>query len=109
MNFITLSAADLLAGAENTFDLEIPTAFAKAPTADTRLIIKIRPLSIGTFSLIMRATKNDPTMMPLFMVKEGVVEPSLTVEQVKKLPIGLVEFIIDNLREISGLTKKKNH
>jgi hypothetical protein len=48
-------------------------------------------------------------MMPLFMVKEGVVEPSLTVEQVKKLPIGLVEFIIDNLREISGLTKKKNH
>jgi hypothetical protein len=42
------------------------------------------------------------------MLKEALVEPTLTLEQVKKLPIGLVEFMLENVREVSGLGKKKS-
>jgi hypothetical protein len=115
MNSIILSAEDLLAGAEMTFDIAIPaelmgvsTPSNRADAGTTEHIIKIRPLSIGTFSLITRAAKNDMDLIPLFMIKEAVVEPLLTLEQVKKMPIGLVEFIIEHVREVSGLTKKKS-
>ena len=111
-NQIILSAEDLLAGAESTFDLVIPpelTPLSKTAMAEgAQQVIKIRPLSIGVFSLIMRAAKSDASLIPLFMVKEGVVEPALSLEQVKKMPIGLVEFIVENLREVSGLMKKKS-
>lgn len=114
MNSIVLSAEDLLAGADSIFEIAIPADLigATLPTngreAVTERIIRIRPLSIGTFSLITRAAKNDVDMIPLLMMKESVVEPSLSLEQVKKMPIGLVEFIIEHVREVSGLTKKKS-
>ncbi len=114
MNSIVLSAEDLLAGAETTFEVVIPNDIVSAPKsmngngATQERIIKIRPLTIGTFSLITRAAKNDTALIPLFMIKESVVEPVLTLEQVKKMPIGLVEFIIEHIREVSGLTKKKS-
>lgn len=109
MNNLMLSATDLLAGAETTFELTIPPHILQIPDAtDKTAVVRIRPLSIGTFSLILRATKNDPSLLPLFMLKEALVEPTLTLEQVKKLPIGLVEFMLENVREVSGLGKKKS-
>ena len=114
MDSIILSAEDLLAGADMTFEVAIPTELmgATKPTngqaATTERVIKIRPLTIGTFSLITRAAKNDTDLIPLLMIKEAVVAPILSLEQVKKMPIGLVEFIIEHVREVSGLTKKKS-
>jgi hypothetical protein len=114
MDSIVLSAEDLLSGANMTFDIVIPAELmgVAKPTngqaATTERVIKIRPLTIGTFSLITRAAKSDTDLIPLLMIKEAVVEPVLSLEQVKKMPIGLVEFIIEHVREVSGLTKKKS-
>lgn len=117
MDSIILSAEDLLAGAETIFEIVMPNEMisqsfdAKTMNGNgttQERIIKIRPLTIGVFSLITRAAKNDSALIPLFMIKESVVEPVLTIEQVKKMPIGMVEFIIENIRNVSGLTKKKS-
>jgi hypothetical protein len=36
------------------------------------------------------------------------VQPALSLGQVKQLPLGLVNFLIAHIREISGLTEKKS-
>ena len=109
-----LTAEDLLAGANTTFDIIIPPGMLQrtksvADDADEpeEQVVRIRPLSIGTYQLIMKAAKNEPGMIPLLMVKESLVEPVVTVEQVRRMPLGLVELLIEVIREVSGLLKKK--
>ncbi|NEP85197.1 MAG: hypothetical protein F6K39_48200, partial [Okeania sp. SIO3B3] len=68
----------------------------------------LRPLTIGTFGLIMKAAKNDPGLIPSLMIKESLVKPAMSLDQVKQMHIGLVNFLIAQIRQISGLTPKKN-
>jgi hypothetical protein len=117
MGVLQLTPEDLLAGAENTFELVVPAELlnptrAIAPNSvsnsggDSR-VVQLRPLTIGTFQLIMKAAKQDAGLIPLLMIKESLVQPSLGLEQIKQLPLGLVNFLIDHIRQISGLTGKK--
>ena len=114
MNQVLLTADDLLAGADATFEVVVPPGLLPAGKnagsngVDQDPVVRIRPLTIGTFQLIMKAAKNDPGMIPLLMIKESLVEPALSLDQAKRLPLGLIEFLIENIREISGLTKKKS-
>lgn len=113
---ISLTPEDLLAGASVTFEVAIPSSVLHPGELDTsadnfpesRRIVQIRPLTIGRFQLIMKASRQDAGLIPLLMIKESLVEPTLSLEQVKQLPLGLVNFLIDNIRQISGLTGKKN-
>ena len=114
MKQIILTAEDLLAGAGTTFDVVIPSELlpgAKSPgangTGPDEALVRIRPLTIGVYQLIMKAAKNEPGLIPLLMLKESLVEPAMSLEQVRRLPLGLVELLIGQIREISGLTKKK--
>lgn len=116
MGEVQFTADDLLAGAAVTFEVLIPVsvlrpghsgqAAAAEPAADT--VVHIRPLTIGTFQLIMRAARSDPELIPLLMIKEALVQPVLALEQVKRLHLGLVNFLIAHIREVSGLTEKKS-
>ena len=115
MSELQLSPDDLLAGAAVTFDVVIPpnvlhpgnpnqggeAVQAKAVT------VQLRPLTIGTFQLIMKAAKNDAGLIPLLMIKESLIQPTLSLEQVKRMHLGLVSFLIEHIRQISGLTEKK--
>jgi hypothetical protein len=56
----------------------------------------------------MKAAKNDPGLIPLLMIKESIVEPAMSLDQIRRLPLGLVEFLIEHIREVSGLVKKKS-
>jgi hypothetical protein len=104
-----LTAEELLAGAEMIFDIEIPDDFidSNAPVSNKPNMVRIRPLTFGTFQLIMKSAREDPGLIPLLMVKEGLVEPKLSMAQVNNLPIGLLEYILEKIRELSGLSKKK--
>jgi len=42
------------------------------------------------------------------MIKESLREPALSLEQVKRMHLGLVNFLIKNIRAISGLAEKKS-
>lgn len=114
MTQVILTADDLLAGADATFEVAVPAELLpQAKTAgnngvEHELLVRIRPLTIGVFQLIMKAAKNDPGLIPLLMIKESLVEPALSLEQAKRLPLGLIEFLIEHIRELSGLTKKKS-
>ena len=71
------------------------------------MVVQLRPLSIGVFQLIMRAAREDPGLIPVLMIKESLVKPVMSVEQVNQLHLGVVSFLIDQVRAISGLVEKK--
>lgn len=107
-----LNPEDLLFGAASTFEIAIPPEVLYPgenpnPEAD-RKTVQLRPITIGTFQLIMKAARQDTGLIPLLMIKESLVQPSLSLEQAKQLHLGLVSFLIEQIRQISGLTGKKN-
>lgn len=102
-----ITADDLLAGAGATYRITIPPELLPA-AGKSEMVIQLRPLTIGVFQLIMRAARQDPGLIPLLMIKESLVQPTLTIEQVKLLHLGLVSFLISKIREISGLEEKKS-
>lgn len=114
MSTIKISAEALLAGANTTYSLEIPPAIlhpdsetSGAASAPEKVIVELRPISLGAFQLITRAAQDDAGLIPVLMIKEACVDPALSVNQVKAMPLGLVEYLIGHIRRISGLTEKK--
>lgn len=111
---LQLTPEDLLAGASLTHEVAIPAqvlrpggAAAEEQNGQVR-VVQLRPLTIGTFQLIMKAAQNDAGLIPVLMIKESLVEPAMSLEQIKRLHLGLVTFLVGNIREISGLTEKKS-
>lgn len=105
-----IHADDLLAGANATFAVEVPAAVVR-PGADSgakAIQVTLRPLSIGAFQLILKAAREDAGMIPLLMIKESLVEPQMNLAQVQRMHLGLVEFLVAQIREISGMGEKKN-
>ena len=95
---------DLLAGASITFEIVLPADLLQRGTA-----VQLRPVTIGAFQLIMKAARQDDGLIPLLLIKESLVQPTLSLEQIKQLPLGLVNFLIARIREISGLSEKKSN
>lgn len=108
-----LTPEELLAGATVTFDVVVPPEVLRpgtpSPTGDDEapLVVQLRPLTIGSFGLIMKAAKQDPGLIPLLMIKETLVEPTLSLDQIRGMHLGLVNFLIAEIRQISGLAEKK--
>ncbi|MGB8703067.1 MAG: hypothetical protein WCD18_26925 [Thermosynechococcaceae cyanobacterium] len=109
-----LTPEELLAGAAISVDVVIPSHLLHPGHPHSSLGeaqgkgVQLRPLSIGTFQLIMKAAKSDASLIPLLMIKESMVEPTLSLDQIKGLPLGLVSFLIEQIRYISGFTEKKS-
>lgn len=105
-----LTPEELLAGSAVTFDVTIPPEIWRPGNINSseELVVQLRPLTIGTFGLIMKAAKTDPGLIPLLMIKESLVQPKLSLEQVKGMHLGLVNFLIAQIRQISGLSEKKS-
>jgi len=108
---LVLTAEDLLAGDGMTFDLVVPPAVLRpggeagdAPEA----VVRLRPLTLGTFLQIMKAAKEDSSLIPLLTIQQAVVEPKLSLPQIGQMHLGLVNFLIENARQVSGLTEKKS-
>ncbi|MDZ8263307.1 hypothetical protein [Nostoc sp. ChiQUE01b] len=107
-----LNPDDLLFGAGTTFEIAIPSEVLypgeNSPPTTAEKTVQLRPITISTFQLIMKAARQDTGLIPLLMIKESLVQPNLSLEQVKQLHLGLVNFLIEQIRQISGLTGKKN-
>lgn len=102
-----LSAHELLAGSTLVHDVEVPEQVLRPGSAaepgKAAGHVKLRPLRIATLSLILRASREDPSLVPLLMVKESLVEPALQLEQIRQLHAGLVHFLVARINLISGL------
>ncbi len=107
-----LTPEDMIAGGDAVFDISIPSNILhpdkKENNEDKEMLIKLRPLTIGSFALIMKAGNGDPSLIPLLMIKASIQEPALSLDQIKKFHLGLVNFLISRIRGISGFDGKKN-
>jgi hypothetical protein len=104
----TLSAQDLLAGSSLIHEIEIPQEILRPGTNGRETAasgaVRLRPLSVATLTLISRAAREDAGLVPVLIIKEALVEPALTLDQIRQLPVGLVYFLVSRINQISGLT-----
>ena len=107
-----LSAQDLLAGGQLVHTVTVPAGVLHPrprgadddAEADATGIVRLRPLSVGTLTLISRAARDDASLVPLLLIKESLVEPAVSLEQVRQMHIGLVDFLVGQINLISGLS-----
>jgi len=99
---------DLLAGSSLVHEVAIPHAVltpGQSPDGDaSECVVSLRPLTVGTLALISRAGRDEPSLVPLLMIKEALVEPTLTLDRIRDMHIGLVHFLVGRINVISGLT-----
>lgn len=101
-----LNADDLLAGSKSFHEVTIPasilTPAATNGAADSGHV-RMRPLNIAVLTLISRAAREDASLIPLLMIKESVVEPALTIDQIRQMHVGLVHYLVSQINRICGL------
>lgn len=103
-----LTAADLLAGGKAQQEITIPAAVLQpaapgAQPAPAAGCVRVRPLSIAVLTLISRAARDDAGLIPLLMIKEAVMEPALTLDQIRQMHVGLVYYLVGQINRLSGL------
>jgi hypothetical protein len=102
-----LAAQDLLAGSKVTHDVRVPAEVLKPgsppPEETDEGLVRMRPLNVAILTLISRASREDPSLIPLLMIKEALVEPDLTLDQIRAMHVGLVHFLVAEVNRISGL------
>lgn len=107
-----LSAEELLAGGALTFEVEVPEAVLHpnglhpnhgAATHESARLIRLRPLTVKDLQLISRAAKEKESLIAPLMVQRALVEPEMSVAQVSTLHVGLVQFLLQQINQISGI------
>lgn len=106
-----LSADELLAGGEITYDVEVPVqvlnpagAAAVADDPNQAKVVKLRPLTVADLQRVSRAAKESENLTATLMVQAALVEPAMTVMQVAAMHVGLVEFLLAKVNQISGIS-----
>lgn len=96
----TLSVEDLLAGATVTHRVRLPDHLARDGGGE----VVLRPLVLADITRLSRASATDQDLASALMVSQALVEPRMSVDQVQRLPAGLVEFLLGEVNRVSGLS-----
>ncbi|NET34768.1 MAG: hypothetical protein F6K19_22540 [Cyanothece sp. SIO1E1] len=104
-----LQAQDLLVGSQVIHALEIPAAILEPRVGVEAVngpagVVRIRPLNLAAMTLISRAAREDTSLIPLLTIKEAVVEPTLTLDQIRQMHLGLVHYLVSQINRVSGLS-----
>lgn len=97
-----LTADALLAGADTTEIVELPERLLPRMDGDRR--VRLRPLTVRDLRLIARASKENEDLTAALMVRQALVEPTLTLEQLGQLPAGAMQFLLREVNRLSGIT-----
>jgi len=100
----TLSTEELLAGAGLTYRVRVPDSLLPATGTDEPGEVVLRPLVLADVLRLHRAAGDDGELASALMVAQALVEPALTLDQVHRLPAGLVEFLLGEVNRVSGLS-----
>ena len=98
---VMLSAEDLLAGADASYDVEVPEALLHGASAHR---VRLRPLTIHDVQLIAKAARDDDVLTSVLMIQRALVEPKLKEKEIAAMRSGMVRFLVDRINRISGLT-----
>jgi len=103
---MTLTGEELVAGSALTYEVEVPPAIlhpANGTEPSVTGTVTLRPLTVGDLQTITRAAKESDSLVATLMLQRAVVEPELTVAQAASLHIGLVQFLLERINEVSGM------
>jgi hypothetical protein len=99
-----LTAQELLAGSLLVHEVAVPAAVLRpGDEGESAGKVRLRPLKVATLALISKAAREDPSLVPLLMIKESLVEPALALEQIRQMHAGLLHFLVAAINRISGL------
>lgn len=106
---MTLTAEELLAGSGLTYEVEVPSHVLRpgdGASADAELpaTVRMRPLTVADLQTITRAAKESDSLMAALMVQRALVEPELTIADLTTMPVGLLQFLLERVNELSGVT-----
>ena len=66
--------------------------------------VLMRPLTVSDVQRVAKAAKDQGLLTSILMVQQALVEPAMTIDQVGKLPAGLMQFFLSEVNRISGLS-----
>lgn len=97
-----LAAEDLMAGADTLHRVAVPADLLPGvPEGDAT--VSLRPLTVRDLRLITRAARDNDDLTAALMVRQALVEPAMTAEQLAAMPAGLMQFLLRAVNRISGL------
>ena len=104
-----VTAEELLAGRELTFEVEIPPQILSPSlngpaNGQAAKKVQLRPLTVKDVQLIAKGAKDDEVLTSVLMIQRSVVEPALKQSDVAGMHSGLVRFLVDAINRISGLS-----
>ena len=130
-----LTSDKLLAGAEVCFEIQIPLSILQVGRDESSTLtdlegqslsadhmgnlafdtnaqienrVRLRPLTVGDLQLINRASKDNNSLMASLMVQKSLVEPQMSVTELNRLPVGLLQFLLNQVNEISGINASED-
>jgi len=98
-----LTASELLAGSDHTHRIEVPTHLV-GNGAEGPSVVELRPLVLADVARLNKAAREDGELSSALMIQQAMTDPKLTVDQVLRLPAGLVEFLVGQINRVSGLS-----
>ena len=102
-----LSTDDLITGSSVIHDITIPGEVLSPQAQEENVVsgtVRLRPLTITALTSISKAAQDDPGLVSLLLVNQSLIDPKVTVEQVRHMHVGLVQFLVEKINLISGLT-----
>ena len=102
-----LTTEELLAGGSLIHEVEIPVDLLNTNGSNNNQV-KLRPLTVRDLQLIGKAAKDDESLSAALMIQQALVEPTLKLEQVSKLPGGLARFLVEQINGISGINTPRD-
>lgn len=101
-----LTAEELLAGGDLTYEVEIPPHILNPGGGEAGAVntVRLRPLTIRDIQLISRAARENDELIGTLMVQRALVEPELSVAEVSVMHAGLVQFLLHEVNRISSIT-----
>jgi hypothetical protein len=103
-----LTADELLAGSRLTFDITVPAALlapgGDGPPQTDPQRVRLRPLTVEDLQLVSRAARENDQLLGALMVQRSLVAPEISVPEAVGMHVGLMQFLLDQVNRISGIT-----
>jgi hypothetical protein len=102
-----LTGEELVAGSTLTYEVEVPSATLHPGNGTEPAVpgsVRVRPLTVGDLQTITRAAKESDSLVATLMVQRALVEPELTIGQVSSMHVGLLQFLLEQINEVSGIS-----
>jgi hypothetical protein len=105
-----LSADMLLAGADAVFTVHIPPKILRPADGDApadgagTTAVTLRPLRLADLVRVQKAAKDNDHLASVVMVQQALVEPRVSIDQVNKMHVGLVQYLLQEVNRISGIS-----